>query len=80
MDCDCVQQPDDAYQSKLAYWETQPVVVLFHRISEWVTVGVSEPKRSCAMQRDNDRHNFAAINIEAEHLCRLCNAVSALCG
>lgn len=78
MDCDCVQQQDDAYQSKLAYWETQPVVVLFHRISEWVTVGVSEPKRSCAMQRDDDGH-FTAINIEAERLCRLCYDVGALC-
>lgn len=45
MDCDCVQQPDDAYQSKLAYWETQPVVMLLHRTSERVTVGASEPKR-----------------------------------
>lgn len=62
MDCDCVQQPDDAYQSKLAHWEMRPVVVLLHRTSEWVTVGVSEPKRSCAMQRDNARPNFAAIN------------------
>lgn len=35
MDCVGVQQPDDAYQSKLAYWETQPVVMLFHRTSEW---------------------------------------------
>lgn len=35
MDCVGVQQPDDAYQSKLAYWETQPVVVLFHGTSEW---------------------------------------------
>lgn len=35
MDCVGVQQPDDAYQSKLAYWETQSVVVLFHRTSEW---------------------------------------------
>lgn len=60
MGCDCVQQPDDAYQSKVAYGETQPVVVLLYRTSEWVTVFESEPKRSCAMQRDNERHNLAA--------------------
>lgn len=55
MDCDCVQQPDDAYHSKLAYWETKLVVVLLHRTSEWITV-VSEPRRSRVMLSDNDSH------------------------
>lgn len=92
MDCVGVQQPDDAYQSKLAYWETQPVVMLFHRTSEWghcCWVGTQALRhvrcrgitRGTIWQALNNKAGIIVTKThESGRLCRLCYDVCALGG